>query len=214
MQSPQKKPKQLKKCQKCMKEFPFLYKTVTDGGVRKKVCQKCASYIERDKLREKKEKSKQRRKVQRERITEKKLDTIFSRLVRNIYPPYCHSSKVPITVETSHCAHLVGRNNRCVRWDLRNCYSTTPQENMHNQLHVIQLAKRLYEYYEIDIDTWESASKQTTCKLTEGERREMYEIFKEGLDRVFQIGIMPDEVKERKLKELRMEIISKTKKIL
>lgn len=214
MQSPQKKPKQLKRCEECSREVSSFWKTLTVKGVRKKVCKSCTAHLEKNKIKEKKEKTKAKRKAYRERITEKKLDTIFSRLVRNIYPSYCHSSKVPITVETSHCAHLVGRNNRCVRWDLRNCYPTTPQENLHNQLHVIQLAKRLFEYYEIDIDTWESASKQTTCKLTEGERKEMYDIFKEGLDRFFQIDIMPDQVKEKKLKELRMEIISKTKKIL
>ena len=211
----QKKPSQFKKCEKCEVLFPALYKTVTDNGVRKKVCQKCAAKIEQHKVKEKQAKAKARKKALRERITEKKLDTIFSRLVRNIYPSYCHSSKVPITVETSHCAHLVGRNNRCLRWDLRNCYPTTPQENMYNQLHVIQLSKKLYEYYSIDIDIWESASKQNTCKLTEGNRKEMYDVFKDALDRVFQINLITDETKrEEKLVSLRNEIVEKTKKIL
>lgn len=202
-------------CGKCNNSFLRLWKRLKINGELLSLCQRCTIKEESLKKKEKQAKAKARKKALRERITEKKLDTIFSRLVRNIYPSYCHSSKVPITVETSHCAHLVGRNNRCLRWDLRNCYPTTPQENMYNQLHVIQLAKKLYEYYLIDIDTWESASKQNTCKLTEGDRREMYDVFKDALDRVFQLNLITDETKrEEKLISLRNEIVEKTKKIM
>lgn len=198
-----------KKCSRCKKErVIFANKTV--NGERLSLCQSCAGIV-------KKELDKEKRKVKREKkketITEKKLDTIFSKLVRTIYPPICHSSKVPITIEGSHCAHLVSRKNRCTRWDLRNCFPTTPQENMFNQLHVIQLAKRLEEYYGIDIDTWESVSKRSTCKLTSLERKEMFDIFTKALEDTWMIRNSGFNV-EKRLEELRLEIIQLTKKIL
>lgn len=209
-----KKPHQLKKCDNCSKEFPQLFKTLTVDGVRKKVCQRCAVRLEATKKKQKVEKDKAKRKEKRERITEKKLDTIFSKLVRNIYPQICHSSKVRITPETSQCAHLIGRNNRCTRFDLRNCYPTTPQENMHNQLHVFELAKRLKYYYDIDIDTWIAQSKQNTCKLSETERREMYNIFKSGLEQVLEIRRKNSTNLENELESLRFLIIEQTKKMM
>lgn len=211
---PQKKPLQFKICQNCNKAFPTLWKTLTIGGKRLKVCQICSTKLEKKKIKEKKEKQKVKRKEKRERITERKLDTVFSQLVRNIYPSFCHSSKVPVTVPTSQCAHLVSRKCRCLRWDLRNCYPTTPQENLFNQLHVIQLAKRLKEYYNIDIDDWEQGSKQNICKITDFEKQQMYIVFKESLEKVYQIKLKSDQsTVESNLEVLRLEIIKETKKI-
>ena len=198
------KPK-LKICTRCSKEKP-----VWSNIKGKPYCESCSKKEKADIA---KEKRKIKREKKREVITEKKLDTVFSKLVRTIYPWFCHSSKVPIEVEGSHCAHLVSRKNRCVRFDLRNCYPTTPQENMFNQLHVIQLAKRLKEYYGIDIEDWEQATKQSTCKLSSIDRKEMFEIFSIGLEDAWMIRNGGYKTEER-LQELRLEIISKTKKVM
>lgn len=199
----------LKKCSRCLKD-KVIFKNKTIEGEKKQFCQTCAGIVERDL---KKEKRKVAREKKRETVTEKKLDTVFSKLVRTIYPPVCHSSRVPITIEGSHCAHLISRKNRCTRWDLRNCYSTTPQENMFNQLHVIQLAKRLQEYYGIDIDTWEDASKQSVCKLTSTDRKEMFDIFTKALEDTWIIRNSGVNV-EKRLDKLRLEVIQLTKKIM
>ena len=198
-----------KTCSRCQKLKP-IFKNKTIEGERLKLCQTCAGIIERD---EKKKKAKIRKEKKKETITEKKLDAMFSKLVRTIYPWYCHSSRVPITIETSHCAHLISRNYRCTRWDLRNCYPTTPQENLHNQLHVIQLAKRLNEYYDIEIEVYERECKQHVCKLSNQDRKELYDIFSKGLEDTWVIRNGGYNVEER-LQELRVQIIIKTKKIM
>lgn len=195
----------LKRCTRCSKDKP-----VFSNIKNKPYCEVCSRIVKKE---SEKEKRKVKREKKKETITEKKLDTIFSKLVRTIYPSFCHSSRVPVTFETSHCAHLVSRKNRCVRFDLRNCYPTTPQENMFNQLHVIQLAKRLEEYYGIDIETWESATKQSICKLSLLDRKEMFDIFTKGLEQTWMIRNSGFNVEER-LEEIRVEIVSKTKKIL
>ena len=213
----QKKPNQLKKCQYpgCKNMVTQYWKTLTINGVRTKCCQNCVQKEEKKRLRLKKEEKKIKLRQKRERITEKKLDSIFSKLVRSIYPPYCHSSKVHITFDSSHAAHLIGRNNRCVRWDLRNVYPTTPSENLYNQLHVIQLSKRLKEYYNIDIEDWENASKRNTCKVTDSQKEFMYTVFKEGLEELgrLQVSFFVEDL-DQKISQLRLEIINKTKLIL
>lgn len=197
-----------KQCSRCSKLKP-IFKNKTIEGDRKQFCQSCWGIVNREQVKEKRKKIREKK---RESITEKKLDTIFSKLVRTIYSPICHSSKVPITIEGSHCAHLISRKNRCTRWDLRNCYPTTPQENMFNQLHVIQLAKRLEEYYGIDIDTWERESRKNVCKLSLFERKEMFNIFTKALEETWVIRNSGFNV-EKRLEKLRLEVIASTKKI-
>lgn len=196
-------------CSRCNKE-KLIFSNKTINGEKMSLCQVCSGIVKKELD---KEKRKVKREKKRESITEKKLDTIFSKLVRTIYPPICHSSRVSIPIEGSHCAHLVSRKNRCTRWDLRNCYPTTPQENMFNQLHVIQLSKRLEEYYGINIDTWESASKQSVCKLTPTDRKEMFDIFTKALEDTWMIRNSGFNV-ENRLEELRLEVIQLTKKIM
>lgn len=202
----------LKKCDRCQKEKP-IWKNQTVEGEKKKFCKTCYNIVNRTL---KKEKLKKQREKKRSIITEKKLDQVFSKLVRNIYPPVCHSSGDPITVETSHCAHLIGRNNRCLRWDLRNCFPTKPEENLYNQLHIIYLGKKLEYYYGIKIEDWDAQSKQQICKLSRVEKKEMYDIFKQYLDKVLEAKrvISDTQVLDKRLSEYRLEIINLTKKIL
>lgn len=208
-----KKPIKLKYCTSCEKGFSKLYKTRYKQNVRESFCQPCWVKQERLEKKEKETQVKLKKKLKREKVTERKLDTVFSQLVRNIYPPFCHSSKVPITVATSQCAHLVSRRYRCVRWDLRNCYPTTPAENLYNQLHVIKLAKRLESYYGVSIEDWEQVINSSYCKITELDRRFMYDVFKEALDRVYKIKLIGTDV-DVHLENLRLEVIEKTKRIL
>ena len=188
---------------------------------KKKLCKTCSvlffsngNYCKSCIIKKKKEQQKMKVKKERADIkkenlcTEKKLDSIFSKLVRTIYPPICHSSNQPITYNTCHACHLIGRAAFSVRFDLRNVMPCKPEENLFNQLHVIGLAKKLTEYYGIDVDDFLAASRQCTPKFTNAERKEMYKIFSEGLK------IAENLKHEEDFHELRLKIISLTKQIL
>lgn len=182
MQSPQKKPKQLKKCQKCMKEFPFLYKTVTDGGVRKKVCQKCASYIERDKIKEKKEKAKQRRKVQRERITEKKLDSLVSKVIRTLYGDKCCTCSSILEYSKLHCGHCLSRQFRATRFNPENLSSQCPACNLYRQGEQYAFGQYINSFH--GEGTMEKLIKLSKSDIKIGlpERESLYKIYEEALE--------------------------------
>lgn len=179
MQSPQKKPKQLKKCQKCTKEFPSLYKTVTDGGVRKKVCQRCASYIERDKIREKKEKTKAKKKAIRERVTDKKLHTVFARLIKEIYPLHCHACYKPLvkgTFDTQAC-HFVERGKKVITWDIRNVLPGCASCNGFDQSHQYELGKNINIYWGGGTAEKLRQMRVETFQWSQHQKNQLYELF-------------------------------------
>lgn len=196
-------------CSHCKKEFPALYKSCVVKGERLKLCQTCTLKLERNVKKDKKEKEKVKRQIKRALITEKKLDLIFSKLVKLAYPPICHSTGVSLKDKVVHAAHLISRNNRCLRWDIRNVMPTLAEENMYNQNHVIFLARKFEEYYNISFDTLYLASKQSTCKITADDRHRLYKVFSHYVD------IIPNlDFTNLTLDKIREEIIKMTKFIL
>lgn len=193
----------LTNCPTCSKLSTI--KSVTVNGERIKGCVKCLSKLKDSVL---KEKRKIAREKKRETITEKKLDQIFSKLVRLIYPSICHSTLEKGEFKDFHCSHFIGRNNRCTRFDLRNCYPCFAAENMYNSLHVLELAKRLKEYYGIDYDDFISAAKQNTCKLNSNDRRNMYDVFQQALESIKEDSSLGN------LEKLRFSVVEKTKLIM
>ena len=191
------------KCKKCNK-------SCYTG--KRSLCDKCygLELKAKEKLKVKKEKIIIKKKEKSELITEKKLDTIFSKLVRILYDDFCKACNKPITFSTSHNAHLISRTYRCVRWDLRNCYNTCPSCNLYDQTHVIFLAKRLKEYYNIEIEDWIKESK-STCKLNSKDRKRLYDVFDEYYNNINDGNIVLKSKSDRI--NLANDILLKTKLI-
>lgn len=206
--------KKFKKCDKCSSQA---WTSKTIDGIKVNLCQKHSEILKKKSAKEKRAKQREKK---RENVTEKKLDGIFSLWIRHCYPQVCHSTLKPMKGSEMHCAHFIGRNNRCVRFDTRNCYPTAPSENMYNQLHVIELAKRLKEYYNIEYTEWSNHAKRNTCKITPNERKIMYDIFKEAYHKAldclsdYESRVMDYEDYISVLTSLRKEVIEKTKLIL
>ena len=142
-----KKPIQWKICQKCNKQVPAFFKTITVEGIRKKVCQTCAQKHDRLKEKAKKETVLKRKRIRRAKITEKKLDMVFSRLIRSLYPLSCMSCKLSLTFGTAQCAHFKGRNARSTRWDIRNCGVACMSCNYYDSSHAWELGNILAGYW-------------------------------------------------------------------
>jgi hypothetical protein len=170
---------------------------------------------EKEKAKLKKLKTKEKAKVKAEKkravITEKKLDTIFSKLVRTVYDPFCKACGKPIEFNGSHNAHLVSRKVRCVRWDLRNCYNTCPSCNLYDQLHVIYLAKKQELYYNIKVEDWINLTKQNICKLNNNDKERLYNVFTDYYEKAFKLNRGSYKLKESF--ELINEVIDLTKLI-
>ena len=160
-----------------------------------------------EKLKEKKLREKERnlKKKDNKGIKESTLDSIFSTLVKLAYPPICHSTGVSLFNQSVDCAHLIPRDRRVMRFDIRNAYPTLSTENRHNSAHVVKLAQHLKEYYGIEFDDWNALSKKTV-RITPKERKEMSIVFREYIRR-FQ------EIEDEEKHELRLELITKTSKI-
>jgi hypothetical protein len=175
----QKKPSQFKKCEKCETLFPVLYKTVTDNGVRKKVCQRCSVRIEQNKIKEKQAKAKAKRKEVRERITDKKLHTAFARLIKDIYPLHCHACYKPLvkgTYDTQAC-HFVERGKKVITWDIRNVLPGCASCNGFDQSHQYELGKNINIYWGEGMAEDLRKMRVETFQWSQPQKNQLYELF-------------------------------------
>lgn len=145
-----KKPHQLKKCDKCNKEFPQLFKTLTIDGVRKKVCQRCASILEATKKKQKIEKAKAKRKEKRERLTLTKIQPLCNKMIKEIYPLHCHSCYKSLekgTIDCQACHFVSSKNHKTVTFDPRNILPGCSRCNGFDETHVYELGKNINKYW-------------------------------------------------------------------
>lgn len=181
------------------------------------LCTRCIDRIKKDKALERKTKAITKAKLKRSRITETKLDILFSKMVKILYPPYCHSTGMEFSGVKGEChaAHFVSRQFRSTRWDIRNVYPTFASENMFNQLHVISLSKKLKEYYDIDWEEYNRVAKNHTTKLSFEDRKIMYDVFEKSLkqaeDHLLNGGNYKNIITILYMKNLRKQIIDETK---
>lgn len=182
MQSPQKKPKQLKRCEVCNREYPSLWKTLTVKGVRKKVCKSCTTRLERDRVKEKKEKAKIRRKEKREKITEKKLDSLVSKVIRTLYGDKCCTCNSVLEYSKLHCGHCLSRQFRATRFNPENLSSQCPSCNLYRQGE--QYAFGLYVNSFHGEGTMEKLIKLSKSDIKIGllERERLYKIYENALE--------------------------------
>jgi hypothetical protein len=178
----QKKPSQFKKCEKCESLFPVLYKTVTDNGVRKKVCQRCATKIEQFKVKEKQAKAKARKKALRERITEKKLDSLVSKVIRSLYGDKCCTCNSVLEYSKLHCGHCLSRQFRATRYNPENLSSQCPACNLYRQGEQYAFGQYINSFH--GEGTMEKLIKLSKSNIKIGlpERESLYKIYEDALE--------------------------------
>lgn len=133
----------LKKCSRCSKDR-VIFKNKIIEGERKQFCQTCWNIVNKEQVKEKK---KLKREKKREVITEKKLDTVTSRLVRSIYPLFCHGCECKLEFNTAQSGHFCGRSARSVRFSIQNQLPVCRNCNFYDQTHVYNLGNWLNVYW-------------------------------------------------------------------
>jgi Bacteriophage Lambda NinG protein len=107
------------------------------------------------------------------------LDRLFSLIIRNSHPNFCHSCGKSHEVSESQCGHYIPRGNFSVRYDLRNALPVCVTCNYFVSEHVQQLEKRLIELYGEDVIDTLQIKKIELFKATPKQ--------KEWLEKVFSI---------------------------
>lgn len=178
-----KKPHQLKKCQLCEKDVPQYFKTLTIDGVRKKVCQRCAAKQASLKKKEKITKAKVKRKEKRERITEKKLDSLVSKVIRTLYGDKCCTCPSILEYSKLHCGHFISRQLRATRFHPQNCASQCPNCNLYLQGAQHEFGKFINMFHGKGIaDQLFEISKDKNIKIGQHERNELYKVYANALE--------------------------------
>ena len=169
---PQKKPLQFKTCGSCGRNFPTLWKTLTIGGKRLKVCQQCTLKLEKKKVKEKKEKQKVKRKEKRERLTPAKIQPLCNKMIKEIYPLHCHSCYKVLekgTMDCQACHFVSSKNHKITTFDPRNILPGCGRCNGFDETHVYELGKNINRYWgegtaemlrKISVDTYQWSQYQ------------------------------------------------------
>lgn len=169
--------------------------------IKKKLCKKCFTEqfifsagfckncsIKRDKTKEKStlkaERLRAKKKLEREKITVKKLDTVFARAVKKYYPLICHACGVTLRlgeVNTQAC-HFVERGRMIVRWDIRNVLTGCSSCNGFDSSHVYELGKAINIYYGEGTAEYLRKIKHKIQKWSQPQLKEMFDLFSDYLD--------------------------------
>lgn len=82
-------------------------------------------------------------------ITEARLWTLFSSLIKDIYPLYCHACYIPLKKGTKQCqaCHILPRGKQVLKWDIRNVYPGCDKCNGFDPTHIIELARNADQYW-------------------------------------------------------------------
>lgn len=155
------------------------------------LCQKCASL----------------RKKTTEEITFTKVDTVFSWLVRTLYPNYCHACKQPLPYRLLQCCHMIPKSlSWILRWDIKNCYPGCENCNYHDQTHEIRLAAECDRYWGSGTADHLALMGKKEYHWAPYELEELYYFFLE----ILKEAENPDANKE----ELRERVWGKTSRII
>lgn len=150
---------------------------------------------------------------QRKSMT-RKLDILFSKLVKLIYPFVCHGKCQlrRLRREEAQCCHFVGRRKVLLRWFIGNALPGCAKCNLSDQDHVYFLGVYLNKYFgEGFAEEVSNAGKRNTVKLDLEQLNLMYTTFSEALDYIKTLDNLPYKDKQKALASLRLDIINKTK---
>lgn len=144
----------------------------------------------------------------------KKLDIIFSKLVKKLYPFKCHGKcdGRPLKLEEAQCCHFVSRRKVLIRWFLANALPGCAKCNMSEQDHVYFLGKYINAYYgEGYAESISIAGKRNAVRLEIDQMELMVDEYTKALDYLKSIEHLSDKEQMRLKDELRNNIVNKTK---
>jgi len=161
-------------CNDCGRKRPYANKT-------KKLCSVCVQKQAKEKAKLKREAV---RKKKADTITQAKLDQMTSWLIRAAFEEKCHACGVQMPRKQLQCCHFVSRTKSMTRYDLRNMLPGCPTCNMYTPHHVWNLGKSINKIWGNDMTETLLEISTTSLKLNNNDRRQIYDIFKDALERI------------------------------
>lgn len=155
---------------------------VKSKTTKKIIDQKELDKIRKEKLAKKAERDRLRRKAKRDLITEKKLDTLVSKVIRTLYGNHCCTCGKEFTYATLHNGHFQSRRFRVTRFNPENCSSQCPSDNLY--LQGLQYEYGLYLNNFHGEDTAEKLINlaKSDIKIGKVEREAIYKVYQEALE--------------------------------
>lgn len=138
--------------------------------------------VEKDKrLKQKTEKDRLRRKAKREEITEKRLDTLVSKVIRELYGNKCCTCGKEFTFSTLHNGHFQSRRFRATRFNPENCSSQCPSDNLYFQGLQYEYGLYLNRFHGEGTAEKLIVLSKSDLKIDKVEREAIYKVYQDAL---------------------------------
>ena len=148
----------------------------------KGLCKFCAD--KRDKSKEKAtqkaEKARLKRKINSEIITEKKLDTIQSRVLRTLYGDHCCTCDKKLTHSSLHFGHFCSRRFRATRFNPQNGASQCPHDNLHLSGLAYEMGLFINKFHGENTAEKLIGLTKSNLKIGQIERNAIYQVYKDA----------------------------------
>ncbi len=172
----------LKECTCCLKST-VIFKTRYKDGTKEMFCQSCWAKTQRLEGKIKTEKIKAKKKAKRERITESKLDSIQSKVIRTLYGNTCCTCGLKSEFSKLHHGHFLSRQFRSTRFNPQNGASQCPGCNLYLQGAQYEFGKFINSFHgEGTSDKLVALSKSKSIKIGQLERDLLYKMYKDALE--------------------------------
>ena len=146
------------------------------------LCKFCADKRDKNKQKESvsAEKARLKRKAKAEIITEKKLDTIQSRVLRALYGDYCCTCDKKLTHSTLHFGHFCSRRFRATRFNPQNGASQCPHDNLHLSGLAYEMGLFINKFHGENTAEKLIALTKSDLKIGQVERNAIYQVYKDA----------------------------------
>ena len=174
-----------------------IQKPCSDCGKIKAIANKtkrlCATCVMKDKKEKQKVRKELKRKLEKETISQSRLDQITSWLVRGAHINKCHACEITLDPKGLQCAHFVGRTKVATRYHLTNLLPACPKCNLYTPHHVWNLGKSLNRIW--GTDTTEDMLQLSTkiLKLSNYDRKLIYDVYRTCLTEIEEGNLSQDQ---------------------
>lgn len=165
-----------KQCSRCSKLKP-IFKNKTIEGEKKQFCQSCWGIVNKEQAKEKRKKVREKKKATWSYV---KLQPYCNKLIKEIYPLFCHSCYKGLELGTKDCqaCHFVpSKNYKGLTFDPRNILPGCGFCNGFDESHTYELGKNINKYWGEGTAEYLREIKVETYSWSQSQFRELYELF-------------------------------------
>lgn len=164
-------------CTRCNKNKEIAKKRVK-SGVKEQFCKSCWNQTLNSELKLKRLNLRQKR---AETVTERKLDSLQSKVIRMLYGEQCCTCDKKLPFKKLHNGHFISRRFRSVRFNPQNCASQCPTDNLYFQGCQYEFGKFINKFHGEGTAERLIKLSKSNIEVSVNERKLIYQVYQAAL---------------------------------